>query len=186
MTFQCLAFQEEVLKQTRETELFKYVAKWSASKISLCKGVTSWGLKETLPELAADICCQGAELFMGKLSSSEGTCCRQTNVTLLKVDDEKAMTVVSGTVTTDGIEKGIETLVPSSITELSNLCDFDQSNCKGMHPSTADVLTVLLLALPQHTWSGIKEEELRMQFNHLASVDKLPSLLQQEVIHFSP
>lgn len=186
MTFQCLAFQEEVLKQTRETELFKYVAKWSASKISLCKGVTSWGLKETLPELAADICCQGAELFMGKLSSSEGTCCRQTNVTLLKVDDEKAMTVVSGTVTTDGIEKEIETLVPSSITELSNLCDFDQSNCKGMHPSTADVLTVLLLALPQHTWSGIKEEELRMQFNHLASVDKLPSLLQQEVIHLSP
>ncbi|GAY40281.1 hypothetical protein CUMW_050730 [Citrus unshiu] len=181
-----LVMKEEVLKQTRETELFKYVAKWSASKISLCKGVTSWGLKETLPELAADICCQGAELFMGKLSSSEGTCCRQTSVTLLKVDDEKAMTVVSGTVTTDGIEKGIETLVPSSITELSNLCDFDQSNCKGMHPSTADVLTVLLLALPQHTWSGIKEEELRMQFNHLASVDKLPSLLQQEVIHFSP
>lgn len=178
-----LVMKEEVLKQTRETELFKYVAKWSASKISLCKGVTSWGLKETLPELAADICCQGAELFMGKLSSSEGTCCRQTNVTLLKVDDEKAMTVVSGTVTTDGIEKGIETLVPSSITELSNLCDFDQSNCKGMHPSTADVLTVLLLALPQHTWSGIKEEELRMQFNHLASVDKLPSLLQQEVQH---
>lgn len=93
-----LVMKEEVLKQIRETELFKHVAKWLASEISLCKGLTSWGLKETLPELAADICCRGAELFMGKLSSSEGTWCRQTNVTLLKSDDEKPMTVVSGTI----------------------------------------------------------------------------------------
>ncbi|KAJ0015046.1 hypothetical protein Pint_20195 [Pistacia integerrima] len=178
-----LVFQEEVLKQIKETELFKHVTKWLASEISLCKVVASWDYKETFPEIGANICCQGAELLTGKLSLSDGTCCNETNVAFLKSGDDKPMTVVSGTVTTDGIEHKIETLVPLSRIDPSNLCDFGQSNCKGMHPSTGDVLTILLLALPQQTWSGIKEEKLRMQFSCLVSIDKVPSLLQREVLH---
>lgn len=182
-----MVFQKELLKQIREIKLFKHVSIWLASEISLCKCITSWGFKDELPELAANICCQGPELLSGKLSSSGRKCCRETNVTHIKADGgEKPMIVVSGTINTNGIDQGIEMPVPFSVTEPSNLCDLDQSNCKGMHPSIADVLTVLLLALPQHTWSGIKEGELRRQFNSLVSTDNLPSLLQQEVIFLSP
>ncbi|KAK3193495.1 hypothetical protein Dsin_024805 [Dipteronia sinensis] len=92
------------------------------------------------------------------------------------------MIVVSGTTTTDGIEQVIDIMVPLSLTKPSNLCDFDQSNCKGMHASTGDVLTLLLFALPQHTWFGIKEEKLVEQFSSVLSIDNLPSLLEEEVI----
>ncbi|KAJ4726928.1 Phytochelatin Synthase, Glutathione gamma-glutamylcysteinyltransferase [Melia azedarach] len=170
-----LVMKEDVLKQIRETELFKHVNILLTSEISLCNSTTSCGLTDELPELAANICCQGAELLSGKLGSSNGTFCREANMTLITADGEKPMTVVSGTTTANGIDRGIETLVPLSGTE--------PSNCKGMHPSTADVLTVLLLALPQHTWCGIKERELHLQFSSLASIDNLPPLLQQEVLH---
>lgn len=120
----------------------------------------------------------------GQLSSLDETCCEETNVTLVKADGVKPMTLVSGKITTNGIEQGIDMLVPSFQTEPRNiLCDFDQSNCEGMHPSTADVLTVILLALPQHTWSSIKEEKLLTQLNRCISIENIPSLHQQEVLH---
>lgn len=177
-----MVFQEEMLKQIQETELFNHVIRWLASEISLCKVVASLGYRETLPEIAANVCCEGAELLNGNPNSLDGMCCTEMSVTHLKAGEGKPMTVVSGIVATDGTEEGIDMLVPLSRKETCNLCDFDQSNCKGMHPSTGDVLTILLLALPKNTWSGIKDEKLYMEFTSLVSIDSLPSLLQEEVI----
>ncbi|KAL9431147.1 hypothetical protein AB3S75_026357 [Citrus x aurantiifolia] len=171
-----LVIKEEIFKQIKETEIFEHINTWLGSEISVCQGY-----KQTLPEIAANVCCQGAQLLAGQLSSLDETCCKETNV---QAGGVSPMTLVSGKITTNGVEQGIDMLVPSSQTEPRNiLCDFDRSNCKGMHPSTADGLTVILLALPQHTWSGIKEEKLLTQLNRCVSIENIPSLLQQEVLH---
>ncbi|KDO60416.1 hypothetical protein CISIN_1g042029mg [Citrus sinensis] len=154
--------KEEVLKLVEETELFKHLNRWLASEISSCKSLISFGFNENT-------------VFHMKLSLLDQTCRKETNLTLAKADGAKPMTLVSGKIRTNGIDQGIDMLlVPSSLTSQSrNL----------LHPSTAGILTLLVLALRQRTWAGIKQENLLAQFNHLTSIDNLPTPLQLEVLH---
>ncbi|XVF72042.1 hypothetical protein PTKIN_Ptkin12aG0089600 [Pterospermum kingtungense] len=178
-----LALKEEVLKQIRETGLFKHVARYMAFESSLCSNVASLDYRDELSDIAANICCQGVELLTGKLRSSNGMCCKVTSVKLLKADNEEPVTMVSGTVISNATEQRIDMLIPSSQLEPSCLCDFDQNICCGMHPSIGDGLTVLLLSLPKDTWLGLREEKLQAEMKGLTSVDALPTLLQGEVLH---
>ncbi|GLT41281.1 hypothetical protein SLA2020_153560 [Shorea laevis] len=178
-----LSLKEELLKQIREIELFKHVTKWLAFESSGCKAVGSSGCNDRLPEVSLNVCCQGAEILSGKLSLSKESCCRETNMKLLKGENKKPVTVVSGTISTGSSEQRVDILVPSSQTVPSSLFDSDQNNCSCMYPSLGDGLTVLLLALPPHTWSSIKDEKLRGELEALVNSDSLPSLLQEEVLH---
>ncbi|OMP11135.1 Phytochelatin synthase [Corchorus olitorius] len=176
-----LTLKEEVLKQLRETELFKQVTRFLAIGSSLCNNVAPLDYKERLADIAANVCCQGAELLTGR--SSNKLCCKETNVKLIKDDSKDPITMVSGTVITDGTEQTVDMLIPSSQTEPGCLCDFEKNDCCGIHPSIGDGLTALLFALPQDTWLSLKEEKLRGQMKGLTSVDSLPTLLQEEVLH---
>ncbi|KAJ1416618.1 Phytochelatin synthase, N-terminal catalytic domain [Sesbania bispinosa] len=176
-----LAIKADLLEQIRTTALFKHVTRWLDSEKSCCNNIANLRDKDMLPALAAGVCCQGADLLTG-CRSSGGKCCSQIDVKHLNVDSENPVTLVSGTVTNgSSSEQGVDVLVPSC-QKPNRLCLSNEGHCIGMHPSTADVLTVLLLALPLRTWSGIKEEKLREEVTSLLTTEDLPPLLQEEVL----
>lgn len=177
-----LAVKEEVLKQVQETGLYRHVTEFLSSERSCCRAIPMAAHEDNLPDIAARVCCQGAVLLSGMSGSSNGFCCRETGVNCFKVNGDKLVTVVSGTVVNGNGEHGVDVLVPSSQTEPS-CCGCNPADGTGTHPTSNDVLTALLLALPPETWSGIKEEKLLQEICNLVSTKNLPTLLQEEVLH---
>ncbi|CAH8323214.1 unnamed protein product [Eruca vesicaria subsp. sativa] len=159
-----LNLKQVVLKEVHETELFKHISKF----------LSSVGYEDSLTYTAAKACCQGAEILSG--CSSKEFCCRETCVTCVKGPGEAEGTVVTGVVVRDGSEQNVDILVPST-----------QTNCEcgpeANFPAGNDVFTVLLLALPPQTWSGIKDQALMQEMKQLISMASLPTMLQEEVLH---
>lgn len=167
-----------MLKQVQESGLFKHVVAFLSSVNSCCRNKLAVGRQNDLPGIAASVCCQGAEILAGKLSSSVGLCCQETCVKSLKTNGDKPVTLVSGTVIDGRNEQGVDVLVPSS--QVGD-CGCSPSNCIGLYPAGNDILTVLILALPSETWCGIKDEKLSQEVRSLVSTENLPTLLQEEV-----
>ncbi|CAH1431863.1 unnamed protein product [Lactuca virosa] len=107
--------------------------------------------------------CLGKESSLSDIAAS--VCCQGAGI--LEGKRDMGVTVVSGKVMNGMSEQHVDMLIPSI----------------GMHPASNDVLTTLLLALPPHTWSGIKDETLLHQINGLVSTETLPILLQEEIMH---
>ena len=166
------------MRQVQDTRLFKHVTEFLSSANLCCKNLTS-GNGDNLPNIAASVCRQGAEILSG-MSASQDYCCQETCVKRVKANGNKPITVVCGTVVNGNTEQGVEMLVPSSQTEPSCCCTGSKNHI-GLHPAGDDVLTALLLALPTETWSGIKEEKLLQEIHSLVSTENLPTLLQEEV-----
>uniref|UniRef100_A0A1D1ZHP6 glutathione gamma-glutamylcysteinyltransferase n=1 Tax=Anthurium amnicola TaxID=1678845 RepID=A0A1D1ZHP6_9ARAE len=175
-----LAVKEEVLQQVHETELFNHASDCLSSWSPCCKVVKALSNKDSLPEIAASVCCQGAQLLSGNLGGRDGFCCRATCVKCLKSNGDMPLTVVSGTVVSGGNEQGVDVLVPMSTGKSGRYCS---NNCSVMHPASNDVFTVLLLALPPATWSSIKNGPLFEQMDSLVRTENLPDVLQDEVLH---
>ena len=170
--------QQEVLKQVQETGLYKHVASFLSN--SCCRQSPSSGLGDTLPDIAASVCCQGAEILGGKVSSPLVYCCRETCMKCLKAEDDKPVTVVCGTVVSGSSAQGVDVLIPSPPREKCCHCS-GPSKSNGVYPASADVLTVLLLSLPSTTWAGINDDRLLREIDDLVSTENLPTLLQEEV-----
>ncbi|KAK4492462.1 hypothetical protein RD792_003271 [Penstemon davidsonii] len=178
-----LAIKEEVLKQVQETGLYKHVTDILSSENLVCQIKQTLGPQDSLTNIAASVCCQGAGIFAGKSGTSDRFCCRETSVRCYSATNiDKSITVVSGTVVNGIGEQGVDMLVPLSQTEAS-CCSIGSCGYSGMHPASSDVLTALLLALPPETWSGIKDKEVLQEIFDLVSIQTLPPLLQEEILH---
>ncbi|XP_026655739.1 glutathione gamma-glutamylcysteinyltransferase 1-like isoform X2 [Phoenix dactylifera] len=177
-----LAIKERVLQEVRETKLFKFVTEWSFSGGSCCRNEPSVCDKDSLPEIAASVYCQGAELLNSRDGANQELCCRGTSIESLRAKEDLPMTLVSGKVVSGGREQLLDVLVPISLANSSS-SGSGLHNSTEIHPTTNDLLTVLLLALPYHTWLGIKDERLLAKIQDFFSTENLPDILQEEVLH---
>lgn len=166
-----------MLKQVKETQLFKHVASFLSN--SCCRRASISGHGDTLPDIAASVCCQGAQILGGKLSSLAVYCCRETCMKCLKAEGDNPITMVCGTVVNGNSEQCVDVLIPSHPGRPSACTG--SSNHIEMHPASSDVLTALLLSLPSTTWAGIKDKQLLKEIDGLVSTNTLPTLLQEEV-----
>ncbi|XP_078429328.1 glutathione gamma-glutamylcysteinyltransferase 1-like [Wolffia australiana] len=175
-----LSAKEVVMDQVRATELFKFVSEClSMNGVESFNGGTE---EESLPEIAANICCQGAQLLTGNPWGGERISSCSTCVKGWSSGRDKPLTIVSGTVVSGGKQQGVDVLVPTSPRK-SNGSLSNSSSSPVMHPANNDVLTVLVLALPPATWSGIKNARLLEEIRALVSAENLPDVLQDEVLH---
>uniref|UniRef100_A0A8R7QWZ2 glutathione gamma-glutamylcysteinyltransferase n=1 Tax=Triticum urartu TaxID=4572 RepID=A0A8R7QWZ2_TRIUA len=145
-----LFLKEKVLQQIRDTDLFRVVHELQYPK-GLCGSCSSSSDEDSLAEIAATVCCQGAAFL-------------------------------SGTVVSKGNEQGVDLLLPTSSSKTS-LCNSNLRSKIVKYPSSTDVLTVLLLVLQPNTWLGIKDENVKAEFQSHVSTDNLPDLLKQEILH---
>ncbi|KAL4588035.1 hypothetical protein LXL04_000913 [Taraxacum kok-saghyz] len=141
-------------------------------KEEILKQVQDTSLHKHVTDLCKESC---LEENSGTRCSPNGFCCSEMSVSCIKdTNGDVPVRVISGTVTGGiGVQKQqVDVIVPLSLKPLS-----------GLHPGSNDVLTVLLLALPPETWFGIKDKRLLMDVNALVSIDSLPTLLQEEIMH---
>lgn len=181
-----LVAKEGLLQQVQETKLFNFVREW----LSSCSNAQSCSDKVSLSETVANVCYQGEELLNGGHKENKYFCCQPTCVRHLTQNVQTHKTTVSGTVISGGTERTYDMLVPQSPLTPSppsksrSYCSSSSDNCFGMHhPGSNDVFTILLLALPSDTWIGVRDENLLAEIVDLVSTEKLPDVLQEEVLH---
>ncbi|KAK4778210.1 hypothetical protein SAY87_018397 [Trapa incisa] len=181
-----LSLKDEVLKQVQETGLHNYVLNFLSSS-TCCRRVSFLTDDDNFRKIAASICCQGADILAGKGGSTGCSCCKETCIKCLKADDNdnKPVAVLSGTVTNGRNEEKVDVLVPPSFVKAGcgNSNNMGSGCIKLQQPSASNIFTALLLALPPQTWSGIRDQKLLQEMNGLVSIDNLPPLLQEEILH---
>ncbi|KAL2900235.1 Glutathione gamma-glutamylcysteinyltransferase 1, partial [Bienertia sinuspersici] len=159
---------EEVLKQVRETDLFKHITRWLLSGSS-CMQNTILNGHDSLDKIAAEVCCQGAKLMCGKVVSCNAICSNTTQMKSLDCDDAESFTVVSSKVIVKDSACNAEMLVPRCQKKSGSLCDCGSNTSDTEHASVVDGLTVLILALPPDTWSCLKDAKLREEIIGIVS-----------------
>jgi glutathione gamma-glutamylcysteinyltransferase len=168
-----LFVKENVLQQVHDTKLFMIVHDLQCA-VQTCE--------DSITRIAASVRSQGASMLSGNLVSSDGFGWRETCFKGVQANGGGPNTVISGSVVSEGNEQGVDMLLP--MPSLS-MCSCNSNLCNEIvkYPSSAVVLTVLLLALHPSTWFSIMDEKLKTEFQTLVSTDNLPDVLKQEIIH---
>ncbi|KAI4301068.1 hypothetical protein L6164_034385 [Bauhinia variegata] len=171
-----LDIKEELLKQVQETPLFKHVASFLSN--SCFVQLPASGIGFSISNIPASVCCQGAEILGG---SSALYCNRKKFMKCLNAEGDKLIRMVCATVSNGNNEQGLDFLIPSPPGR-QHCCSSVPPKYINMHPASSVVLTLLLLSLPSTTWDGIRDKQLLRELDCLVSTQKLPNLLQQEVL----
>jgi glutathione gamma-glutamylcysteinyltransferase len=173
--------KENVLQQVRDTRLFAIVHDQQYANNPCCN-CSSSSEEDSLTRIAAVVCCQGAAMLSGNFASRHGFCCSETCLKCVQANGDGLKTVISASVVSEGNEQGVDMLLPMSSPGASS-CNSNLKKNAVKYPSSADVLTVLLLALHPSTWLGIKDEKLKAELQTLVSTDNLPDELKREIMH---
>ncbi|CAM6107777.1 unnamed protein product [Calypogeia fissa] len=166
-----LSAKVKILEDLRRTELYYIVSNWVEGACigcqlpALCKGVS---------ESLKSACCHGAAALSGMLNSSSLRCTKTCASKNLNSGTETTM-VVKDTLSGNGVHKNVNILVPTSI-----VCD-GEKNCTSLPPGSADMLTMLLFALPPNCWSSVRNKEVESALSDAASSVDLPISFQVEV-----
>ncbi|KAL3680692.1 hypothetical protein R1sor_023648 [Riccia sorocarpa] len=171
----------KVMSQLRGTELYKIVFDWlSVSCVGCdCKLPSISG--EDLPLFVRNACCHGAAVMSGMLYGSSG-CCTNASVAMRVTNTGKETLVISGSIeTVDGLRNHIDVLVPTSRCYGCGSGPNDADTCRPLHPSTGDLLTVLLFALPAETWKSVRNLQVQEKLIDVATCASLPQLLKLEM-----
>ncbi|KAF8663313.1 hypothetical protein HU200_055926 [Digitaria exilis] len=177
----CSGANENVLQQVRDTKLFAIVHDQQYANNPCCN-CSSSSEEDSLTRIAAAVCCQGAAMLSGNLASRHGFCCRETCLKCIQTNGDGLKTVISASVVSEGNEQGVDVLLPMSSPDASS-CNSNLKNNVVKYPSSADALTVLLLALHPSIWLGIKDDKLKTELQTLVSTDNLPDDLKREIMH---
>ncbi|KAJ1282083.1 hypothetical protein BS78_03G022900 [Paspalum vaginatum] len=172
-----LFVKETILHQVRDTKLFMIVRDLHCASIQYHNYSLS-SEEDSITRIAASAC-QGATMLSENLASTDAFCCRKTCFKHVQANGDGPKTVISGSVTCEG---GVDTFLPTSPYSTRS-CNLTLSNEIIKYPSSADVMTVLLLALHPSTWSGIRDDSLKAEFQTLVSTDNLPDVLKREILH---
>lgn len=172
----------------QETNLYKHVTDILTSEKFGGQIKQTLAHKDSLPDIAATVCCLGAGILSGKSGSSDKFICQETCVRCYRaINGDKPVAVISGKVVNGNGEHGVDMLVSLSQTD-SSYCSSGSCGYTGVcpaSPASNDVLTALLLALPPETWSGIKDKKTLEEVSGLVSTERLHPLLQEEVHKFT-
>ncbi|KAG6515981.1 glutathione gamma-glutamylcysteinyltransferase 1-like isoform X1 [Zingiber officinale] len=166
------ALKGEILKQVHETVLFRYVTDILSSSI------TNDNLKEDI----VTVCCQGTTLLPGVSVCRTRIGFKATGVTCMKANNDN-LTAISGITVSGGNEQGINILEPVSASVAESTCSstFDVPVIVQLASNAA--ITVLLLALPASTWSGVKDANLLVEIQDLFSTENFANPLRNEILH---
>ncbi|CAN6462079.1 unnamed protein product [Victoria cruziana] len=169
-----LSLKEMVLKQIRETEVFKCVTEWMSTEDKCCtKTLSGLGSSRDLAAAVAKVCRQATEVSTGLLSE---TGCNESP------NGQVPNGVAPGKIASGNSVQGLDVLVPSAQAKYHDSCG---GYCAETSPEDGDVLTILLLALPPQTWNGLRDTVLLRKIRTMLSIEYLPLVLQEEVFSLS-
>eukprot|EP00250_Pteridium_aquilinum_P004775 c14982_g1_i1 orf=120-1583(+) len=173
-----LQYKSKVLQQLRQTSAITLIMKWMED--NCVKSVN-----ESIQSLVLQACCQGAAAFTGINCLSNMKCINEGVEAFAGSNGDRGGAVVmSSKVLVDGCEQAIDALIPklSMSDTVRGPCPCSlEEDC--FHPTTRDLLAVLLLALPPSTWEEIQDGEVHSEMCRIVAREKLPPELQLEVEH---
>lgn len=173
-------FQVKVLSQLRHATLHRRISEWVNRLCKECPQFCpmSCDTEDCLPQIVHSACYHGAAALSGLRCTSDRSL-KDACITSC-VGDSINATVIKGHVAlVDGTQNRVDVLVPT-VPAAKRPLNVGQM-CLPSHPGAADLLTMLVFALPPAIWGDVRNAGVREEMTHSVSTTNLPLPLRTEV-----